>query len=77
MIKLTDVILNRVNKWKSYKDLEKALKDELLSMNDDELFDAFYTDLEFGTAGMRGVIGAGTNRMNIYVLQIMAFQDIS
>ena len=31
--------------------------------------DAFYTDVEFGTAGMRGILGAGTNRLNIYVIQ--------
>lgn len=54
---------------------EKATKDqdiidELKSMNgNDELIsDAFYRDLEFGTAGLRGVIGAGTNRMNIYTV---------
>ncbi|MEE1105169.1 MAG: phospho-sugar mutase, partial [Ruminococcus sp.] len=38
--------------------------------NDDEaIFDRFYTSLQFGTAGLRGVIGAGTNRMNIYVVR--------
>ena len=54
---------------------EKATKDidlinELKAMaNDEELInDAFYTELEFGTAGLRGVIGAGTNRMNIYTV---------
>lgn len=46
------------------------LIDELKSIeNNDELInDAFYTDLQFGTAGLRGVIGAGTNRMNIYTV---------
>lgn len=55
--------------------LEKAtgdpdLKAELESIkgNDDEILDRFYRSLEFGTAGLRGVIGAGTNRMNIYTV---------
>lgn len=56
--------------------LEKAvddpdLVDELKSIKgkDDEIFDRFYRELEFGTAGLRGVIGAGTNRMNIYTVR--------
>ena len=55
--------------------LEKAvadpdLKPELKAMAGDEakIEDAFYKDLEFGTAGLRGVIGAGTNRMNVYIV---------
>lgn len=50
--------------------LEKAseLRAELEKMNDSEKEDAFYRDLEFGTAGLRGVIGAGTNRMNVYTV---------
>lgn len=42
---------------------------EAIKENDDEIKDRFYRDLEFGTAGLRGVIGAGTNRMNIYVVR--------
>ena len=38
-------------------------------MNEEELYDAFYTDLAFGTGGMRGVLGPGTNRMNIYTIR--------
>ena len=44
------------------------LKKELLSMDEKEKEDAFYRELEFGTGGLRGVIGAGTNRMNIYTV---------
>ena len=36
--------------------------------NDEAISDAFYKDLEFGTGGLRGVIGAGTNRMNVYTV---------
>lgn len=49
---------------------DKDLTDELKSIegNNDEILDRFYKNLEFGTAGLRGVIGAGTNRMNIYTV---------
>ena len=47
---------------------DAELAAELAAMEDDEkaIEDAFYTELSFGTAGLRGIIGAGTNRMNIY-----------
>ncbi|ADL03028.1 phosphoglucomutase/phosphomannomutase alpha/beta/alpha domain I [[Clostridium] saccharolyticum WM1] len=50
---------------------DEATKDELRSIADDEneIKERFYQDLEFGTAGLRGIIGAGTNRMNIYVVR--------
>ena len=49
---------------------EQELKEELLSWEKDEakISDAFYRDLEFGTGGLRGVLGAGTNRMNVYTV---------
>ena len=56
-------------KWINFPNLDTALKDELLLMSDSEKEDAFYRNLEFGTAGMRGVLGAGTNRMNIYTIR--------
>lgn len=65
--------LEILKKWQGYENLESDLKEELNRLNDDELFDAFYCDLEFGTGGMRGVIGAGTNRMNIYTLRSANF----
>lgn len=46
-----------------------AYKAELLTMSDDEIADAFGSDLKFGTAGLRGVMGAGTNRMNEFVVR--------
>ncbi|MCB2833623.1 phosphomannomutase PgmA [Streptococcus dysgalactiae subsp. dysgalactiae] len=56
-------------KWLDVPDLPTYLKDELLHMDEKNKEDAFYTNLEFGTAGMRGYIGAGTNRINIYVVR--------
>lgn len=56
-------------KWLDVPDLPTYLKDELLHMDEKTKEDAFYTNLEFGTAGMRGYIGSGTNRINIYVVR--------
>ena len=53
-------------RWLEYANDE--LKIELRSMNDASIEDAFYRDLAFGTGGLRGVIGAGTNRMNVHVV---------
>nr|HEK9975164.1 phospho-sugar mutase [Streptococcus equi subsp. equi] len=55
--------------WLDIPDLPAYLRDELLSMDEKTKEDAFYTNLEFGTAGMRGYIGAGTNRINIFVVR--------
>lgn len=62
------MILEKYKIWK-----EKAIKDidvknELEIMSEDDINEAFYKDLEFGTGGLRGVIGAGTNRMNVYTV---------
>ncbi|MBR6894774.1 phospho-sugar mutase [Pseudolactococcus carnosus] len=53
-------------KWADFKDLPDYLKNELTEMTEQTKEDAFYTSLEFGTAGQRGLIGVGTNRMNIF-----------
>ena len=55
--------------WLNNESLEAGLKARLMEMNDKEKEDAFYKSLEFGTAGMRGLIGPGTNRMNIYTVR--------
>lgn len=66
--------MNDVNKlyalWLDGTKDNKELHDELLAIkgNDDEILDRFYRNLEFGTAGLRGVLGAGTNRMNTYTV---------
>ena len=56
-------------KWLDYAELPDYLREDLNSMDEKTKEDAFYTNLEFGTAGMRGLIGAGTNRINIYVVR--------
>ena len=56
-------------KWTNFNGLEEELKQELLHMNEVEKKDAFYKSLEFGTGGMRGIIGAGINRMNTYTIR--------
>ncbi len=61
--------LDKAKVWKDYKNLDATLKNELDNMSDDELKEAFTTDLEFGTGGLRGILGAGTNRMNIYIVR--------
>lgn len=59
------------NEWLENAVEDKDLTAELESIknNEDEIYDRFYTALKFGTAGLRGIIGAGTNRMNVYVVR--------
>ena len=60
--------LEKAKAWKEFKGLEPNLKKELDAMDDQALKEAFTDDLEFGTGGLRGILGAGTNRMNIYIV---------
>ena len=63
-------IQSRFTLWKEKAVDDPDLVSELSGLNDEkEIFERFYRDLEFGTGGLRGVIGAGTNRMNIYVIR--------
>ncbi|MEG3246623.1 phospho-sugar mutase [Streptococcus suis] len=55
--------------WLDCADLPDYLREELVAMDEKTKEDAFYTNLEFGTAGMRGYIGAGTNRINVFVVR--------
>ncbi|MGU7982625.1 phospho-sugar mutase [Streptococcus suis] len=55
--------------WLDFADLPNYLREELVAMDEKTKEDAFYTNLEFGTAGMRGYIGAGTNRINVFVVR--------
>ena len=63
-------IQSRFARWKEQAVDDPDLISELSGLQDEkEIFERFYRDLEFGTGGLRGVIGAGTNRMNIYVIR--------
>lgn len=64
--------IKNYERWLSSDVTDEQTKKELLSIkdNDNEIKERFYKDLEFGTAGLRGVIGAGTNRMNIYTVRL-------
>ena len=60
--------MTEYERWLNYDLDDPDLKEELLSIQDkpEEISDRFYRNLEFGTGGLRGVLGAGTNRMNVY-----------
>ena len=60
----------RYEKWLNSPVIDRATKEELMSIREDEkeIEDRFYKDLEFGTGGLRGIIGAGSNRMNRYTV---------
>lgn len=55
--------------WEAFEQLEEGLKTQLQAMNEKEKEEAFYQPLEFGTAGMRGIVGPGINRMNTYTVR--------
>ena len=63
--------MTEYERWLSVELDDKDLTEELLSIQDkpEEINDRFYRNLEFGTGGLRGVIGAGTNRMNVYTVR--------
>ena len=71
-------IRTRAESWRGKEFNEETRKEvrEMLDKDENKLIDAFYQDLEFGTGGLRGIMGAGTNRMNIYTLG-MATQGLS
>ena len=73
-------IKKEYRRWMDQKLEDEALAKELREIEgqEAEISDRFYTDLEFGTAGLRGVLGAGTNRMNIYTVRraTQAYADV-
>jgi phosphoglucomutase len=73
-----DEIRTKAKSWLGEEFNEETRKEvvEMLEKDEKKLIDAFYQDLEFGTGGLRGIMGAGTNRMNIYTLG-MATQGLS
>jgi len=77
MLQLND-IKSKAKKWLGNEFNEETRREvgDMLEKDEKKLIDAFYQDLEFGTGGLRGIMGAGTNRMNIYTLG-MATQGLS
>lgn len=63
------MIESNYQRWLNSANIDPTLKKELETMNEAQKNDAFYTNIEFGTAGMRGVLGAGTNRINIHTIR--------
>lgn len=63
--------MEQYNEWLTNPYFDEATKDELKSLagNDKEIEERFYRELEFGTGGLRGILGAGTNRMNVYTVR--------
>ena len=59
----------KYNKWLNSNQLSKELKQELQSLNEQQIIDVFYKNIEFGTGGMRGVMGVGTNRINSIMIK--------
>jgi len=73
-LNLEDINMNwkkEFDRWLSYAQLDAELKEQLENMKQDEkkIEDSFYKNLEFGTGGMRGELGAGTNRLNVYTVR--------
>jgi phosphoglucomutase len=68
---MRDEICSKIEQWEKFEALEPSLKKELAELKKDEpnLLDAFSTDIAFGTGGLRGILGVGSNRMNIYVVE--------
>ncbi len=67
---MNELIKDKIDQWLNgnYDDATKASIQQMLSDNPDEIVDAFYKNLEFGTGGLRGIMGIGTNRMNKYTV---------
>lgn len=75
---INEEIRSKAKKWlgKEFDEETRREVSQMLENDENRLVDAFYRDLEFGTGGLRGIMGAGTNRMNIYTLG-MATQGLS
>jgi len=62
-------IAERIEKWQAHPSVDATLKQQLAAMGEEDKQDAFYKDIEFGTAGMRGVMGPGPNRINTFTIR--------
>ncbi|NBD26738.1 phospho-sugar mutase [Paenibacillus glycinis] len=70
MLEMNQTAVERYEAWLADPSIDAATKEELAALrgNDKEIEDRFYRELEFGTGGLRGVMGAGTNRLNVYTV---------
>ena len=70
MANLDELVMSKAQKWLDgdYDEQSKAEVRNLIETNPKELVESFYKDLEFGTGGLRGIMGVGTNRMNVYTV---------
>ena len=66
-------IRDRYNHWLESPVFDETTKYELTGLSEEEIIDRFYTELTFGTSGVRGKLGAGTNRMNIYLIRRLSW----
>lgn len=66
---MSEIALNNYNRWLNSPVLSEEDKKILLNMTEAEKDDAFFKNIQFGTAGMRGILGPGTNRMNVYTIK--------
>ena len=66
---MNEIALNNYNRWLNSPVLSEEDKKILLNMTEAEKDDAFFKNIQFGTAGMRGILGPGTNRMNVYTIK--------
>lgn len=66
-------IRDRYRFWLESPIFDNEIKQELTGLSEEEIYDRFYCDLEFGTSGVRGILGAGTNRMNKYLIRRLSW----
>lgn len=66
---MSEIALNNYNRWLNSPVLSEEDKKILLNMTESEKDDAFFKNIQFGTAGMRGILGPGTNRMNVFTIK--------
>ena len=67
---MNEVMLAKANLWLNgnFDEVTKAMVKKMMTENEQELAESFYKNLEFGTGGLRGIMGAGTNRINKYTV---------
>ena len=63
------MVTEAYERWLNHPNLDPSYKEVLEHMTEKEKNDAFYTTIEFGTAGMRGLLGPGTNRINLHTIR--------